>query len=78
MVCDTLFFVLQATTIAIPSIQIVQEKPLQWWIYALAALGGIILLILLALCLWKVGCQRNKTLYYVQRHKLIEADLALM
>lgn len=45
----------QATTVAIPSIQIVQEKPLEWWVYALAALGGIVLLILLALCLWKVG-----------------------
>ncbi|KAL4222473.1 Integrin alpha [Mactra antiquata] len=49
-----------ATTIAIPSIQIVQEKPLAWWIYALAVLGGILVLIILALCLWKIGFFKRK------------------
>jgi len=54
-----IFPFIQATTIAIPSIRIVQEKRLQWWIYGLAALGGIILLFLLALCLWKVSISNH-------------------
>ncbi|XP_052246976.1 integrin alpha-6-like isoform X2 [Dreissena polymorpha] len=49
-----------AVTVAIPSIQIVQEKPLAWWIYALAILGGIVLLVLLAVCLWKCGFFKRK------------------
>ncbi|XP_060585529.1 integrin alpha ina-1-like [Ruditapes philippinarum] len=50
----------QATTIAIPSLLIVKEKPLEWWIYALAVLGGLFVLILLALCLWKCGFFKRK------------------
>ncbi|XP_052797585.1 integrin alpha-6-like [Mya arenaria] len=52
---DTKNDVTYARTVAIPSIRIVQEKPLEWWIYALAILGGLVLLVLLALCLWKCG-----------------------
>ncbi|WAQ93721.1 ITA6-like protein [Mya arenaria] len=38
---DTKNDVTYARTVAIPSIRIVQEKPLEWWIYALAILGGL-------------------------------------
>lgn len=39
------------------------SKPLQWWIIALAVIGGLILLILLIILLWKCGFFERKTGY---------------
>lgn len=59
-----------ATTIAIPSLLIVKEKPLAWWIYALAVLGGILVLIILALCLWKIGFFKRKRYEEVSQYSV--------
>ncbi|XP_041478553.1 integrin alpha-6-like isoform X2 [Lytechinus variegatus] len=39
------------------------SQPLQWWIIALAVIGGLILLILLIILLWKCGFFERKTGY---------------
>lgn len=49
-----------ATTVAIPSLQIAPKQMVAWWIYLVAVLGGIILLIVIALILWKCGFFKRK------------------
>ncbi|CAB3401569.1 unnamed protein product [Caenorhabditis bovis] len=38
-----------------------ETRPVDWWIYALAVAAGLLILLLIALCLWKCGFfKRNK------------------
>lgn len=48
------------TTVAIPSLQIAPKQEVAWWIYLVAVLGGILLLIVIALILWKCGFFKRK------------------